>query len=74
MMRRKTSFVSWLVGRLFWKLVLKKWFTGMHSAGKHMSGHMVIEKAKSFCDELEVTDKCTFSEGSNKKKKTTCKN
>ena len=47
--------------------MLNKWFTGMHSAGKPMSGHMVIEKAKLFCDELEVTDKCTFSEGSNKK-------
>ena len=47
--------------------MLTKWFTGMHSARKPMSGHMVIEKPKSFCEELEVTDKCTFSEGSNKK-------
>ena len=37
-----------------------------------MSECMVIEIAKSFCDELEVTDKCTLFEGSNKK--ITCKN
>ena len=47
--------------------MLNKWFTGMHSAAKSMSEHMVFEKAQSFCDELEVIDKCTFSEGSNKK-------
>lgn len=46
MVRIKIRYVSWLVGRLFWKLVLNKWFTGMHSAGKPMSGHTVIEKAK----------------------------
>ena len=47
--------------------MLNRWFTGINSAGKSMSECMVIEIAKSFCDELAVTDKCTFSEGSNKK-------
>jgi hypothetical protein len=28
---------------------------------------MVIKKTKSFCDEIKVTDKCTFFEGSNTK-------
>jgi len=52
--------------------VLNKWFTGMHSAGKPTSGRMVIEKAKSFCDEPEVTDKCTLLRAV--KKISTCKN
>jgi hypothetical protein len=36
----------------------------MHSEGKLMIGLMVIEEAKSFYDEIEVIDKCIFSEGS----------
>jgi hypothetical protein len=43
--------------------VLSKWFTAMHSEGKILTGPMMIEKAKSFYDEMETTDKCTFSEG-----------
>jgi hypothetical protein len=31
-----------------------------------MSGPMVIGKAKSFCNEIEITDECTFSEDSNR--------
>ena len=33
---------------------------------------MIIETAESFYDEMKMTDKCTFSEGSNKK--IACKN
>ena len=29
-------------------------------------GTIIIGKAKSFYDEMKITDKCTFSEGSNK--------
>jgi hypothetical protein len=32
-----------------------------------MTGPTIMEKAKSFYDELEIADKCTFSEGNNKK-------
>jgi hypothetical protein len=32
-------------------------------------GPIVIGKAKSFYDEMKITDKCTFSEGSNKQNK-----
>ena len=46
--------------------MLYEWFTGMRSAGKHTSRPMVIEKTKSFYDEMEKTYKCTFSEDSNK--------
>ena len=28
-----------------------------------MTGPMVIEKVESFYDEVEITDKCAFSEG-----------
>jgi hypothetical protein len=38
----------------------------MHSVGKPVTGP-VIEKAKSFYDEMKIADKFTFSEGSNKK-------
>jgi hypothetical protein len=47
--------------------VLCKWFTEIHSDGKDVSGATVIEKAKSFYNEIKITHKCTFSEGSNKK-------
>jgi hypothetical protein len=29
-------------------------------------GTIIIGKAKPFYDEMKITDKCTFSEGSNK--------
>jgi hypothetical protein len=32
--------------------VLYKWLTAMHSEGKPMSGHMAVEKAKTFYDEM----------------------
>ena len=35
--------------------------------GKAMTGPVIIEEVESFCDEMYITDKCTFSEGSNKK-------
>jgi hypothetical protein len=31
-----------------------------------MTEPMIIEKAKSFYDEMKITDKCTFSDISNK--------
>jgi hypothetical protein len=46
--------------------VLYKWFTAMHSKGKPMIGPMIIEKAKSFYDEMKIADKCTLSDSSNK--------
>lgn len=42
--------------------MLYKWPTAMHSEGKPMAGHMVIEKDESFHDEVKMSDKCTFSE------------
>jgi hypothetical protein len=45
--------------------VLYEWFTAMHSKGKPVTGPMIIEKAKSLCDEMKITDKCTFSDGNN---------
>jgi len=33
------------------------------SAGKFVAGRMIFEKAKYFCDEMKITDRCTFSEG-----------
>lgn len=38
----------------------------VHSEGKPVAGHMIIEKGESFYDEVEITDKCEFSDGSNK--------
>jgi len=35
--------------------------------GKPVIRHMMIEKAKSFYDEMGKTEKWTFSEGSSKK-------
>jgi hypothetical protein len=46
--------------------VLCEWFTAMHSKGKPMTGPTITEKATSFDDEMEITDKCAFCEGSNK--------
>ena len=31
-----------------------------------MTGPMMIKKAKSFYEEMEITDKCAFPKGSNK--------
>ena len=47
--------------------VLCKWLLEIHPDKKGVSGAMIIEKAKSFYNEIKITDKCTFSEGSNKK-------
>jgi hypothetical protein len=38
----------------------------MHLKEKPITGLMIIKEAKSFYDEMKVTDKCTFSEDSNK--------
>jgi len=34
---------------------LYKWFTAVHSEGKPVTVPMIIEKAKSFFDEIKVT-------------------
>jgi hypothetical protein len=44
-----------------------KWFTAVCSEGKIMTGHMIIERAKYFYGKMKITDKYTFSRGSNKK-------
>jgi hypothetical protein len=36
----------------------------VHSEGKHITGPVIIQKAKSLYDEMDITDKCTFSEDS----------
>lgn len=41
--------------------VLYKWFIAMHSEGQPMIGPLIPEKAKPFYDEIQVTEKCTFS-------------
>jgi len=46
--------------------VLYVWFIAVCSRGKPMTGPVVIKKAKSFYEEMEITDKCTFPNGSNK--------
>ena len=43
------------------------WFTAMHSKGRSMTGTVVIERAKYLYDEMKITDRCTFSQGSNEK-------
>jgi len=43
------------------------WFTAVCLEWKCVTG-TIIETAESFYDEMKRTDKCTFSEGSNKKK------
>jgi len=43
------------------------WFTAMHSKGKSMTGPVITEKAKYLYDEMQITDRCTFSQGSNEK-------
>jgi hypothetical protein len=49
------------------KKVLCKWITTVCSEVKCGAGPMIISKAKSFYVKMIITDKCTFSEGSNKK-------
>jgi len=44
-------------------LVLCKWFTVMHSEGKLVAESVIIERAKSFFDELQKAGKCTFCKG-----------
>jgi hypothetical protein len=46
--------------------MLYKRFVVMHCSGKSVTGLVIIEKPKDFCDEMKITDKCTFSEGSQK--------
>jgi len=36
------------------------------SEGKPVTGPLMIHKATSFHNKMKVTDKCTFSDGSNK--------
>lgn len=43
--------------------VLWKWFTAMCSEEKLVTGPMIIQKVKTFYDELKITDKFTFYEG-----------
>ena len=44
-----------------------KCFPAIHSDRKEMTWTMIIEKAKSFYNEVTITDKYIFSEVSNKK-------
>jgi hypothetical protein len=46
--------------------MLYKWFTAVHSKGKHITRLKIIERAHSFYV-MKVTDQCTFSDGSNSK-------
>jgi hypothetical protein len=43
--------------------VLYKQFTVTHCEGKPIIELSVIKKVQSFCDEINVTDSCTFLEG-----------
>jgi len=43
--------------------VLYKWFTVMRSEGKPIIEPVIIKKVQLFCDEMKVTDSCTFLEG-----------
>jgi hypothetical protein len=45
--------------------MLYRKFIIIHCSGKSMTG-LIIEKAKYFCDEMKITDRPTFSEGSQK--------
>jgi hypothetical protein len=38
-------------------------FTGVHSEEKPVTGLVIIEKAKTFYDEIKATDKCTVMVG-----------
>ena len=43
--------------------VLYKWFRVMRSKGNPIIEPAIIKKVQSFCDETNVTDRCTFLEG-----------
>ncbi|XP_069821771.1 large ribosomal subunit protein uL23m isoform X1 [Dendropsophus ebraccatus] len=43
--------------------VVYMWFSEMRSQGIAVTGPMIIEKAKAFYTEMEITEKCIFSEG-----------
>jgi len=45
----------------------RMWFTALHSKGKSMTGPVITEKAKYLYNEVPITDRCTFSQGSNEK-------
>jgi hypothetical protein len=42
--------------------VLHEWFIAMRSERKPVNGPVIIEKAESFYNEMEITDKGTFSD------------
>jgi len=44
------------------KKVLYKQFRVMCSEGKPIIEPMIIKKVQSFCDEMKVTERCTFLE------------
>jgi hypothetical protein len=39
------------------KVLCKWWFTTVHSKGNPMTGPMIVEKAKSFDNEMKITHK-----------------
>jgi len=39
----------------------------VRSEGKPMVGPVIIGKSKPFYDEMKIADRCTFSEGGDKK-------
>ncbi|XP_056382835.1 39S ribosomal protein L23, mitochondrial isoform X1 [Hyla sarda] len=43
--------------------VVYRWFTDMRSQGITVTGPMIIDKAKAFYAEMEITEKCIFSDG-----------
>jgi hypothetical protein len=43
--------------------MLCKWIKSMHTKAKPVTGPMVVEKAKSSYDGMNITAKCTLSEG-----------
>ncbi|XP_066439178.1 large ribosomal subunit protein uL23m isoform X1 [Eleutherodactylus coqui] len=43
--------------------IVYKWFSEMRSQGISVTGPMIIEKAKAFYAEMEITEKCIFSDG-----------
>jgi hypothetical protein len=52
-----------------------KWFTALHSNLKPVTGLSITEKTKPVCNEMKITDNCTFSEGwLRSKKKSPLKN
>jgi len=46
---------------------LCKWLRAKCHDGKLITWPLIIEKAKSFNDEMKINDKCLFSDGSDKK-------